>query len=78
MSSSNSEHKIEKKQATSKTEAKKRKMTANDFKPKEPKVDNHPKEPIKIFEKILITEKDNFNKSQKNFFEPNRIKIGER
>ena len=45
---------------------------------KKPKVEIQNKEPIKNFEKILITEKDNFNKSQKNFLETNKIKIGER
>ena len=72
MSSSNNEHKIEKKQTTSKIESKKRKLTTGEQIPKPHK------ETIKNFEKILITEKDNFNRSQKNFFDQNKIKIGER
>lgn len=31
---------------------------------------------IKNFEKLLITEPDNLNKSQKNFFSPDKIKYG--
>ena len=80
MSSSNNEHKIEKKQTSSKIEFKKRKLTTNEQIPKQQKekIDERNKETIKNFEKILITEKDNFNKSQKNFFGQNKIKIGER
>ena len=78
MSSSNNEYKIEKKQTSSKIDIKKRKLTESEQNLKKPKVEIQNKEPIKNFEKILITEKDNFNKSQKNFLEPNRIKIGER
>ena len=78
MSSSNNEYKIEKKQTSSKIDIKKRKLTESEQNLKKPKVEIQNKEPIKNFEKILITEKDNFNISQKNFLEPNRIKIGER
>ena len=78
MSSSNNEYKVEKKQTSSKIEIKKRKLTESEQNLKKPKVEIQNKEPIKNFEKILITEKDNFNKSQKNFLEPNKIKIGER
>ncbi len=78
MSSSNNEYKIEKKQTSSKIDIKKRKLTESEQNLKKPKVEIQNKEPIKNFEKILITEKDNFNKSQKNFLEPNKIKIGER
>ena len=80
MSSSNNEHKIERKQTTTKIDSKKRKLTTSEQIPKlqKEKFDDRHKEPIKNFEKILITEKDNFNKSQKNFFDQNKIKIGER
>ena len=78
MSSSNNEYKIEKKQTSSKIDIKKRKLTESEQNLKKSKVEIQNKEPIKNFEKILITEKDNFNKSQKNFLEPNKIKIGER
>ena len=80
MSSSNNEHKVEKKQTTSKVESKKRKLTTSEQmpKPQKEKVDDRHKEPIKNFEKILITEKDHFNKSQKYIFDRNKIKIGER
>ena len=49
-----------------------------DMKLKDQKTESQPKDPIKNFEKLLITEKDNFNKSQNNFLEPQKIKIGER
>lgn len=77
MSNNNNEMKIEKKQM--KGDLKKRKVSSIDQRPKEqPKVENQPKNTIRNFEKLFITEKDSFTKSQKNFFEPNRIKIGER
>ena len=74
----NNDLKVEKKQTTSKMETKKRKATSNDLKYKEPKIENQPKEPIKNFEKVLITEKDNFNQSQRNFMNKKKIKIGDR
>ena len=75
----NNDHKIEKKQTSSKIDYKKKKPTISDgIKPKEQKNENIQKDPIKNFEKLLITEKDNFNKSQNNFLEPQKIKIGER
>ena len=77
--SNNNEHKIEKKQTSSKLDYKKKKTVMFDgFKTKEQRNENVQKDPIKNFEKLLITEKDNFNKSQKNFLEPPKIKIGER
>lgn len=77
MSNNNNEMKIEKKQM--KGDLKKRKVSSIDQRPKEqPKVENQPKNTIRNFEKLFITEKDSFTKSQKNFFESNRIKIGER
>ena len=75
--SNNNEHKIEKKQTSSKTESKKKKGTIEQ-KSKEQKNEIQHKDPIKNFEKVLITEKDDLNKSQKNFFESKKIKIGER
>jgi len=72
------EKKIEKKQTSSKIESKKRKTGSNEQKQKEQKMENQVKETIKNFEKLLITEKDKLNKSQKNFFDSNKIKIGER
>ena len=72
------EKKIEKKQTSSKIESKKKRTTSNDQKQKELKMENQVKETIKNFEKLLITEKDKLNKSQKNFFDSNKIKIGER
>ena len=71
------EHKIERKQTT-RIEFKKKKAISNDQKLKDQKTENQHKNPIKTFEKLLITEKDSLNKSQKNFMEPNKIKIGER
>ncbi len=77
--SNNNEHKIEKKQTSSKLDYKKKKTAMFDgFKTKEQRNENVQKDPIKNFEKLLITEKDNFNKSQDNFLEPQKIKIGER
>ncbi len=77
--SNNNEHKIEKKQTSSKLDYKKKKTVMFDgFKTKEQRNENVQKDPIKNFEKLLITEKDNFNKSQDNFLEPQKIKIGER
>ena len=75
--SNNNEHKIEKKQTIAKNDFKRRKTTM-DMKLKDQKTESQPKDPIKNFEKLLITEKDNFNKSQNNFLEPQKIKIGER
>ena len=76
--SNNNEYKIEKKQTSSKVESKK-KRGSSEQKSKEQKNENQQnKDPIKNFEKILITEKDNFNNSQKNFYESKKIKIGER
>lgn len=76
--SNNNEFKIERRQTITKIEIKKKKGLNNEQKIKDQKNENQHKEPIKNFEKILITEKDNFNKSQKNFLESNKIKIGER
>lgn len=77
MSNNNNETKVEKKQM--KGDLKKRKASSIDQRPKEaPKVESQPKNTIRNFEKLFITEKDSLTKSQKNFFEPNRIKIGER
>ena len=77
--SNNNEHKIEKKQTSSKLDYTKKKTVMFDgFKTKEQRNENVQKDPIKNFEKLLITEKDNFNKSQDNFLEPQKIKIGER
>ena len=75
--SNNNEHKIEIKQTITKNDFKRRKTTM-DMKLKDQKTESQPKDPIKNFEKLLITEKDNFNKSQNNFLEPQKIKIGER
>lgn len=77
--SNNNDGKVEKRQA-SKGDYKRRKASSNEKKPIEQKkiVTNPPKNTIKNFEKLLITEKDPFNKSQKNFLEPQKIKIGER
>ena len=36
------------------------------------------KNPFNNFKKLFITEKDNLNKSQKNFFESPKIKLGQR
>ena len=57
-------------------ELKKRKMSSNTQKQKKLK----PKSQIKLFEKIFITEKekDKLNKSQKNFLNSSKIKIGHR
>jgi hypothetical protein len=55
-------------------ELKKRKMSSNALKQKKLK----PKSQIKLFEKIFITEKDKLNKSQKNFLNSSKIKIGHR
>jgi hypothetical protein len=75
---SSPEHKVEKKQTSTKNEGKRKRAASTEQKPKEQKVESQHKNPIKTFEKLLITEKDNFNKSQKNFLEPQKIKIGER
>ena len=78
---SNNNEKIEKRQSVTKIEIKKKKASNIEQKIKEQKNENpqnQNKVTIKNFEKILITEKDNFNKSQKNFLESNKIKIGER
>jgi hypothetical protein len=37
-----------------------------------------PKSQIKLFDKIFITEKGKLNKSQKNFLNSSKIKIGHR
>ena len=71
------EKKIEKKQTSSKLESKKKKAISNEQKQKEQKMENQVKETIKNFEKLLL-ERDKLNKSQKNFFDSNQIKIGER
>ena len=55
-------------------ELKKRKMSSNTQKQKKLK----PKSQIKLFDKIFITEKDKLNKSQKNFLNSSKIKIGHR
>ncbi len=77
MRNNNNETKVEKKQMIG--DLRKRKISSIDQRPKEqPKVENQQKNTIRNFEKLFITEKDSLTKSQKNFFEPNRIKIGER
>ena len=55
-------------------ELKKRKMSSNALKQKKLK----PKSQIELFDKIFITEKDKLNKSQKNFLNSQKIKIGHR
>ncbi len=55
-------------------ELKKRKIPPNNQKKKTLK----PKSKMQLFEKIFITERDKLNKSQKNFFNSSRIKIGHR
>jgi hypothetical protein len=55
-------------------ELKKRKMSSNALKQKKLK----PKSQIELFDKIFITEKDKLNKSQKNFLNSPKIKIGHR
>ena len=72
------EKKIKKKQTSSKIESKKKKLKSNEQRQKEQKMENQVNEIIKNFEKLLITEKDKLNKSQKYFFDSNKIKIGER
>ena len=67
--SNKNENKIEQKQNSTKNVTKKKKGK---------KKHNQQKEPIKNFEKILINEKENFNKSKTNLVEPEKIKIGER
>lgn len=57
-----------------KVELKKRKVSSNTLKPKKLK----PKSQIKLFDKIFITEKDKLNKSQKDFLNSPKIKIGHR
>ena len=42
------------------------------------KVKKKNQDPINNFKKVLITEKDNLNKSQKDFFISPRIKLGQR
>ena len=56
-----------------KKEPKKKKKKTEDSKKKEEKKLNYQ---IQNFEKVLITEKDNFNKSQKNFLDSHEIKVG--
>lgn len=55
-------------------ELRKRKMSTNISKPKKLK----PKSQIKLFDKVFITEREKLNKSQINFLNSPKIKIGHR